>query len=278
MTEFELGNLDIITIPASEYIRYRKDPRKQNFISSLKGINTYYLGLNCSRPPFHNLNVRRAISYAIDREKILNTIYEGRGRLAKGPVPDTIRTWDNKPQYEYNPGKAREIIKKEKQEGITISFYVTADQEVIDIAEVIQSYIKTVGIDVRIKQLEWSAYKEALNRGEPNMFYLSWWADYPDPENFLFPLFHSSNFGAGGNRTRYSNPAVDFMIEKAQQALDRNKRDILYKKAEQLIIADAPWVFLWHRTDFTIRQPWVKNYKIYPIYSMDKGTEISLSR
>lgn len=278
VTEFELGNLDIITIPASEYLRFKKDPAKQNFISSLNGINTYYLGLNCSKPPFNNPSLRRAINHAIDREKILNTIYEGRGRLAAGPVPDNIRTWNTQPYYEYNPEKAREIIKKEGQEGITISFYVTADQEIIDIAEVIQSYIKAVGIDVEIKQLEWSAYKEALNRGEPNMFYLSWWADYPDPENFLFPLFHSSNFGAGGNRTRYCNPAVDSMIEKGQHALDREERALFYKKAEKLIVADVPWVFLWHRTDFTIRQPWIKNYKIYPIYTMDKGTEISLSR
>jgi peptide/nickel transport system substrate-binding protein/oligopeptide transport system substrate-binding protein len=278
VTEFELGNLDIITIPASEYLRYRKDQTKQNFISSLKGINTYYLGLNCSRSPFNNVNIRRAINHAIDREKILNTIYEGRGRLAEGPVPDIIRTWNNKLSYEYNPEKAREIIKREGQEGITISFYVTADQEVIDVAEVIQAYIEAIGIHVKIKQLEWSAYKEALNKGEPNMFYLSWWADYPDPENFLFPLFHSSNFGAGGNRTRYRNPAVDSLIEKGQQTLKKKERDLLYKKAEALIVADAPWISLWHRTDFTIRQQRVENYKIYPIYSMDKGTEISLSK
>ncbi|HLA00043.1 MAG TPA: ABC transporter substrate-binding protein [Thermodesulfovibrionales bacterium] len=278
VTEFELGNLDIINIPSSEYGRFRKDPEKQNVISSLKGINTYYLGLNCSKPPFNNPDVRKAINYAIDREKILNTIYEGRGRLAEGPVPDIIRTWENKPGYEYNPQKARDVIEREGLGATAISFYVTADQEVVDIAEVIQSYMNAVGLKVTIKQLEWSAYKEALNRVEPNMFYLSWWADYPDPENFLFPLFHSSNFGAGGNRTWYRNVGVDSMIEKAQHTLDRKERDLLYQKAEELIITDAPWVFLWHKTDFTIRQPRVKNYRIYPIYSMDKGTEISLSR
>ena len=278
VTEFELGNLDVLTIPASEYARYKNDPAKQDLISSLKGINTYYLGFNCSKPPFNNLHLRKAINYAIDKEKILKTIYEGRGRLAGGPVPDNLRKWKRGPDYEYNPEKAREIIKREGQEGITISFYITADQEVIDIAEVIQSYIKAVGINVKIKQLEWSAYKEVVNKGEPHMFYMSWWADYPDPENFLFPLFHSSNFGAGGNRTRYSNPAVDSMIEKGQNTLDIEKRNLLYEKAEELIVADAPWVFLWYRTDFTIRQPWIKNYKIYPIYSIDKGTEISLSK
>jgi peptide/nickel transport system substrate-binding protein/oligopeptide transport system substrate-binding protein len=155
-----------------------------------------------------------------------------------------------------------------------VNFYITADQEIIDIAEVIQFYIRDIGINVRIKQLEWSAYKEAINRGEPDMFYLGWWADYPDPENFLFPLFHSSNHGPAGNRTRYTNPVVDSLIEEGQRTSEDKKRELLYKKAEGIIVSEAPWVFLWHRTDFTIRQPWVKNHKTYPIYSMDKGTEI----
>jgi oligopeptide transport system substrate-binding protein len=276
VTEFEASNIDVLTIPASEYSRYKNDPKKQNLIYSMKGINTYYLGLNCSKPPFNSPGLRKAMNYAIDREKILNTIYERRGRLASGPVPDAMRKWDIPLRYEYNPEKAKELIKKEMLDGITLNFYITADQEVINIAEVIQSYIRAIGIEVRIKQLEWSAFKEAINKGEADMFYLSWWADYSDPENFLFPLFHSSNFGPGGNRTRYKNPAVDSLIEKGQYTMDEKKRNIFYKKAEEMIVEDSPWVFLWHRTDFTIRQPWVKNYKIYPIYSMDKGLDIEI--
>lgn len=276
VTEFEIGNIDVLTIPVSEFSRYKKDPERKNFISSIKGLNTYYLGLNCSKPPFDNINVRRAIAYAVDREKILNTIYEQRGRLASGPLPDTLRRWDMSSPYNYDPVKAKEIIVKEGLKGASINFYVTADQEIVDIAEVIQSYIRDAGINVKIKQLEWSAYKEALNKGEPDMFYLSWWADYPDPDNFLFPLFHSSNHGPAGNRSRYTNYAVDSLIEKGQRTLEEKRRESLYKKAEEIIVADAPWIFLWHKTDFTIRQPWIKNYKIYPVYSMDKGTDISL--
>jgi ABC-type transport system substrate-binding protein len=275
VTEFEVGNIDVFTIPASEYSRYKNDPQKKNLISSIEGLNTYYLGMMCSKPPFNNKTFRRAINYAIDREKILNTIYEKRGRLASGPVPDVIRTWDIHNIYKYNPARSKELIKKEGLYGIKINFYITADREVVDIAEVIQAYIRAVGINVSIKQLEWSSYKDSLNKGEPDMFYMSWWADYPDPENFLFPLFHSSNFGPAGNRTRYSNPVVDSLIEKGQHEMDIKKRDMFYKKAEEIIVADSPWVFFWHRTDFTIRQPWIKNYKIYPVYSMDKGTEIS---
>lgn len=276
VTEFEIGNIDVLTIPASEYSRYRNDPERSHLIASIEGLNTYYLGLNCSKEPFNNPALRKAIHYAIDREKILNTIYEKRGRIASGPVPDVMRQWDIDDIYTFDQEKSVELLKAEGVEELNIDFFVTADQEVIDIAEVIQSYLNDIGIGVNIKRLEWSAYKEAIDKGEPDMFYLSWWADYPDPENFLFPLFHSRNFGPAGNRVRYHNSMVDTLIEKGQNTHDINKRNIFYKKAEERIVSDAPWVFLWHRTDFTVRQPRVKNYKIYPVYHMDKGTEISL--
>jgi peptide/nickel transport system substrate-binding protein/oligopeptide transport system substrate-binding protein len=276
VTEFEIGNIDVLTIPASEYSRYKNDPEKKHLISSMMGLNTYYLGLNCSKWPFNNPSMRKAIHYAIDREKILNTIYEKRGRLASGPVPDIMRKWDLDDIYTFDPDKSVELLKAEGNEDLNINFFVTADQEVIDIAEVIQSYLNDIGIDVNIKRLEWSAYKESIDKGEPDMFYLSWWADYPDPENFLFPLFHSKNFGPAGNRVRYQDSMVDSFIEMGQNTHDISKRNMFYRQAEERIVSDAPWVFLWHRTDFTVRQPWIKHYKIYPVYHMDKGTEISL--
>lgn len=278
MTEFELGNLDVIAIPASAIAKYRNDPKWKNLIESVKGINTYYLGMNCSRPPLDNVNLRRAMNYAIDRRKLLMTFYENRGRLAAGPVPDLLRRWESPTMYVHDLEKAKEIIEKEGFKGATINLYITADQEIVDMAELIQSYIKKAGVELRIKQLEWSAFKEAINKGEPDMFWLSWWADYPDPENFLFPLFHSANLGPAGNRARYSNPEVDRLIEKGHAALNEDERNEHYEKAERIIVGDAPWVFFWHKTDFTLRQPWVRNYRMNPIYSMDKGTEIELAR
>lgn len=269
--EFELGNLDVITIPASEYSRYRRSSEWSNLITSIKGINTYYLGLNCRKPPFDDPGLRRAVARAIDRGKILETLHEGRGRLAFGPVPDILRRWPPPDAYEYDPDRAREFIDGKK---IEVEFYITADQQVVDIAEVIQAYLKAAGLKVRIRQLEWSAFKEAINKGKADMFWLSWWADYPDPENFLFPLFHSSSHGSGGNRVRYSNPEVDSLIEAGQHAGSGRLANKYYEKAEKTIVRDAPWVFFWHRTDFTLRQPRVKHYKIYPVYSMDKGLEI----
>jgi len=274
VTEFELGNIDVIALPASAYSRFRNDRKWSRYIISREGLNTYYLGLNSSRPPFNDPELRRAVSYAIDREKILNTFYEGRGKLAVGPVPDLLRRWDIKTSVRYDPETAGKIIRDKGLKGMKVDMYVSADKEVVDLAEIIQAYLARVGINVNIKQLEWSAYKEAVNKGEPDMFWLSWWADYPDPENFLFPLFHSKNLGSGGNRVRYINKEVDSLIEKGQYSVDEKKRDYFYQKAEEIIIKDSPWVFFWHKTDYVITQPWIRGCRVYPVYSMDKGTEI----
>ncbi len=277
VVEFELGNLDVISVPASMYSQFRADPKWKGNTASIDGINTYYLGLNCSRPPFNNKKLREAVSCAIDRKKILRTFMEGRGTLASGPVPPALRDWPRPKGYPYNPEKARQLLKEAGyKNGLTVSFYITAQEEVADMAEIIQSYLSQVGIHARIKQLEWNAYREALNNGESDIFWISWWADYPDPENFLYPLFDSANKGPAGNRTFYENPRVDRLIAQGQSARDTAERDRYYQRAEQIIVDDAPWVPFWHRKDIMLRQPYVKNYTIYPVYSMDKGLEVSL--
>ncbi len=277
VAEFELGNLDAIAIPISVFERYMDSPRWKDNIVSAQGLNTYYLGLNCSKPPFDNPELRRAVSHAIDRGRILATIYEGRGHLANGPVPEVLRGWSAPTPYEYDPEKAKEIVRAEDAVGMRVNFYINSEQEVVDIAEVVQSYLVEAGLDVRLEQREWSSFKEAVSRGESEMFWLSWWADYPDAENFLFPLFHSSNHGTGGNRAFYSNDEVDSLIEAGQGAVGKEQRDQFYAEAESIIVSEAPWVFFWHKTDFMVRQPRLEGQRLYPVYSMDKGLEVKLS-
>ena len=279
VAEFEIGNLDVLTIPSSAYSRYLRSEKWSKLISSIKGTNTYYIGLNCQRAPFDDPELRRAVNYAVDRSRILKTLYEGKGRLSSGPVPDILRDWPEPDGYPFDPERAREVISQKGLEGLKVKYFIAAEYQIsVDIAEVVQSYLAEVGIEVEIRQLEWSAFKEAVNRGEPDMFWLSWWADYPDPENFLFPLFHSKNFGSAGNRARYSNQEVDKLVELGQHAASLEQRNQWYSQAEEIIVREAPWVFFWHRTDFVVRQPWVEHYRIFPVYSMEKGLNILLNR
>ena len=278
--EFETGGLDALQIPASEYRRYKTDAAWEGQVVERPGLNCYYLGLNCSRPPFNDVRVRQAVNMAIDRRRILDTVYEKRGILAAGPVPPALWKFGKGPKdrqgYPYEPAIARKIIAQAGLAGRHIRIYSSAEPEVLDILEVIQQYLANAGLVAEIVQLDWSAYKEALNKGEPDAFWLSWWADYPDPEDFLYPLFYSGNAGPAGNRTWYRDKDFDRLIEQAQATADDRRRYGLYDQADALVIRDAPWVFMWHRTDSYVVQKRVKDFRIYPIYSIDKGTEVSL--
>jgi peptide/nickel transport system substrate-binding protein/oligopeptide transport system substrate-binding protein len=280
--EFETGRLDVLLIPSAEYRHFTTDPAWRDLVFGRPGLNSYYLGLNCTRPPFNDLRVRQAVNMAIDRRHILNTVFEKRGVLATGPVPPGL--WKNSVRpllakgYAYDPEKAKALISQAGATGAVVRIFISADPEVLDIVGVIQNYLAAAGLKAEITQLDWSAFKHAVNKGEPDAFWLSWWADYPDPENFLFPLFHSASVGPSGNQTRIVDQDLDRIIELAQQTTSDAKRYRLYQEAENRIVQNAPWVFMWHRADYFVIQPWVKDFKIYPIYSINKRVDITLKR
>lgn len=276
--EFEAKNLDAISIPMIEFDRIINNPKWQKEIVSQAGMNVYYLGLNCQKHPFDKIEVRQALNYAIDKETILNTVLKNRGIASHGPIPPGIEGYSSKlKNYPYNPEKAKELLTQAKlPDGFKMKIYQKSSREVLEITEVLQAQLKEVGIEAEIIQLEWSTLKEMINKGETDAFYLAWIADYPDAENFLTPLFHSKNFGAGGNRAFYKNQEIDRLIELAQQTTNTRERIKLYQQIETKIYDEAPWVFLWHQKEFSLHQPYVKGYKLYPIYNADKGTSIEI--
>lgn len=278
MVEFEMGNIDIIQIPSAEFRRYKNHSRWNQYIIEQPGLNIYYLGLNCQRHPLDDSRIRKAVSLAIDRDKMLRTVFESRGQLAGSPIPPILRNRMPPPQKKdsYNPAKARILLEEAGYpNGLSLRITIPALSESLDIVEVIQHYLQQVGIRTSIMQLEWSSFKESLAKGETDAFWLSWWADYPDVENFLYPLFHSRNHGAGGNRTFYENSEVDRLIEQAQRSTDE-VRLILYYQAESIILQETPMVLFWNRTDHYLRQPWVNNFVPSPLSTNDQGTEVSI--
>ncbi|MCX8070082.1 MAG: ABC transporter substrate-binding protein, partial [Thermodesulfovibrionales bacterium] len=274
ITEFELGRLDILGVPNNAYGRFIKDIFWQKRLISIQSLNTYYLGMNTDKYPFNNTDIRKAVAMAIDREKILNTFWEKRGRLARGIVPDLLRDWDLNEKLIYSPEESKKILNQKGIKELNVLMLVSAEQDNVDLAEIIQRYLSEVGIKVVIRQMEWSAYKEAINKGQADLFWLSWWADYPDPENFLFPLFHSSNKGYGGNRTRFTNKEVDLLLEKARSKDNSKEAKKIYRDIENIILKEFPLIPFWHRNDYVIIQPWMKGFKGFPVYTMDKGLNL----
>lgn len=255
--EFDNGNIDIMEISP---LSLRERRRGEGFHSQT-GLSTYYIGFNCNR--IKDVRVRQGFNYAIDKEAIIKSLLRGHAVIAGGPVPPALI--DTGYPYPYLPNKAKRLIGRMPP----LRLYVRVQAQAIQIAEVIQHYLSKADIDIEIVPLEWSAFKRAVNESEPDLFLMSWWADYPDPENFLFPTFHSSNIGAGGNRTRFRNRTIDKLIEESQKNGE-------YTDLQRYINRQAPWIFLWHTKELFITQPWVKGFKLYPVYNSDKGTGIKI--
>ncbi len=277
-TEFERGNLDIVGVPASEFRRITVDPARAAYIHSNVGMNTYYIGFNCTRSPFDKPAVRRAFNYMIDRAKMVDKLLDGRAIAAVSALPPGLPGSELPAEgYRYDPQLAGALLKEAGvPDGFECTLYQNKTKEASHIIEAIHYYLRQAGVRVRIVEREWSSYKEALIKGEADLFFLSWWADYPDAENFFFPNFFSGNAGAGGNKTFFKDARIDAMIEAANGVAGEKERAGMYAAINEEIFAQAPWVFLWHRKEFVITQPWVKGYFLYPIYNADKGTDVSI--
>jgi peptide/nickel transport system substrate-binding protein/oligopeptide transport system substrate-binding protein len=249
---------------------------------SQTGLNTHYLGFNCSRPPFDNPVVRQAFNYAIHRKRIIQTALEGQAVAADGSVPpmgkDTPSgSGERLVRYEYSPSKARKLLKQAKFDfRRKINFFVRAEKEAENIAAGIEHDLSQIGVRISLKKRLWTAYKQAINKGEPDIFYLSWSADYPDPQNFLRPCFYSKHSPSEGNRVRFRDEEVDRLLDALDAATDEGERARLYAETERRIVEAAPWVFLWHRREYVIRQPWVEGWKMYPIYNANKATGVTI--
>ena len=269
--EFEKGNFDLIEIPRAEFEKYTTRLPWKDWVFSRGGLNIYYLGFNCEKPPLNDARVRRALNYAIDREKIVERLLQGRAETAAGPVPGVLwRSGKGTEGYPFDPDQARRLLIETGLElPLRLELLFRADRETLSVAEVIQDYLRRVGVELTLSQREWSAFLEAVNEGSFDLFYLSWWADYPDPENFLFPVFYSGNRGPAGNRSLFSDPEVDGALLAARRAADPAVREKLYLQAAREITAAAPWVFLWHRKNHVIVRPRVINFCLPLIYNGD---------
>jgi len=280
VAEFKQGLLDITDIPRAYFVKFREDPQYKDLIASVVGLNTYYLGFNCKQAPFDNVKIRRAFSYAIDRKKIVETVLNGRATVARGPIPPGISGYDPElTGYDYDPAKARALLKEAGwPQDRRVRIIHPSGEDIADIVEILKSYLQAVGVKAQTLARERTTFKDMLRRGDFDLYYYSWWADYMDGENFLAPLFLTSRERTGGNATGYSNPEVDLLIRKAQREPDAARRVKLYQEIQRLVLADAPRIFLWHRNIFTIHQPWVKGYRLYPIYNGDKSNRLWIDK
>jgi ABC-type transport system substrate-binding protein len=144
--------------------------------------------------------------------------------------------------------------------------------------EFLNRCFKDVGLDVKIDYMDWPTFQNKIKTKSAQMFSLGWIADYPDAENFL-QLFYSKNASPGPNNFNYSNPDFDRIYEQIAVMSDSEERTRLYRKAERIIVADCPAVFIMHGVAYVLRHEWVYNYKPHVFqYGLGKYRRIDMKK
>ncbi|SVB11271.1 uncharacterized protein METZ01_LOCUS164125, partial [marine metagenome] len=217
---------------------------------------------------FNDVRVREAMNLSLDREKHLRLLVPG-GKLSSGPVPPALLRFQSYEPLPYNPEKAIRLLEEcGYSEGLETELWVGGGSEMFHITEAFQSDWSAVGINVKIIQSDWNVFKTAVRNGHPPMYYLNWTADYPDAENFLYPLFYSTE--SMTKRNRYSNPVLDDIILQIQSLSYGTERSYLIQKANKILLDEVPWVFLWHRGNYNITQTTVSGYRHKLVFNAER--------
>ncbi len=267
--EFEAGNLDMLDVPNVEIRAWQNHPKWGEYFYKEDDLSLYYVGMNCSRPPFNDIRLRKAMNYAVDREKIIEVLRFGVGIPASGPVPPSLLKGNQIDPYPYDPEKALRLLKEAGYpDGLDTKLWVAGDAEMYHVLEAMQSNWQAVGIRVELLLSDWNVFRTAVKEGKPELYYLSWFADYPDGENFLYPLFHSKESMV--KRNRFSNAEIDSIIDQIQALPATPKREELIALANKRIFEEAPWVFLWYPESNVVIQPWLKGFESKLIFNAQR--------
>ncbi len=265
--EFKAGNLDHTDIPTGLFRVILNDPSLAKTLASHPSLGINAVQFNLERPPFRgNRKLRQAFNYAVDKSAIAKVILEGRVLPARSILPPGLLGHDSELRgYPYNREKAKQLLAEARYQGgrglPAITLYYNTGLVNRKIAEFVQGSLREIGVAIELREMDWPAYLNLVDRGEVQLFRLGWLADYPDPENFLTVLFHSRNIGSKGNLSRYANPRVDALLDRGDESMDPAERARLYQEAEQIILADAPWIFLHYYSTDVLIQPWVKGLR-----------------
>ncbi|MGL5655262.1 MAG: glutathione ABC transporter substrate-binding protein [Fusobacteriaceae bacterium] len=256
-------------------LSYEIDPMDKKLIQDSKtmslieepSLSMSYLGFNMKKPIFQDKRVRQAIAYALDREPIIETVYKGAATIANSPIgPLVFGSSDHtKPVYNQNIEKAKALLKEAGYEnGLSFKIWVNDNPQRRDIATIMQDQLNQVGIKVTIETIEWGAFLDGTAKGEHDAFIMGWVTVTGDADYGLNALFNSATQGGAGNRSFYSNPKVDELLEKGKVSMNSEERKAIYAEIQDIIQEDLPVFTLAYLKQNAGFQNYVKNFKLNP--------------
>lgn len=271
--EYEAGRLTVVEIPFGESRRWEEGRAAE--LKRRPTIRDLYIAINTRRGPLSDVRVRQALNHAVDVSTLLETVMSGRGARAHGVIPPGIAGYDpDRSPYPYDAARARALLAQAGHaNGFTLQLWRSQRPVYARVAQAVQQQLGEVGIKVEIVERDASSARAAVRNGEADLFLTDWYADYPDPENFTFPLFHSSNAGSGGNYAFLKDPALDAQILRLRATTDEAEKVRLARDVDARLHELAPWIFLWHPVDLWALRPEATGWMIPAIFNGQRWTE-----
>jgi oligopeptide transport system substrate-binding protein len=265
MDMYEKGEIDVTDV--SVYYIDKVTDEAGSFYRELDivpELSLYYIGFNTNKPPFDDVNIRRAFSQAIDKDRIVSLVFRGMVQRADGILPPGIPGFSEELSgLVYDVEKAKELIRESKYGNIsnlppiTITTAGWGGLVSKELEAIIQQWRENLGVEVTVRQLEPERYIYHLAEEKDEMFDMGWIADYPHPQDFLEILFHSE---AENNYGEYTNPELDTLLEIAGTEQDEEESLALYQQAEQKLVDDAACIPLWFGRNYILVKPYVNGY------------------
>lgn len=194
-------------------------------------LSCYYISFNMNKKPFDDPLVREAISIAIDRQLIIDTIACGAGQAADAIIAPLVFGYSSPGTYEYDPERAKELLAQAGYpDGFSTTLWVNDNQERVEACQAIAAMLFDIGIDCQVEVMEFGSFIERSTSGEHDMAYFGWVTSTTDADYTYYSLEHSSQQGAAGNRSFIADPEVDALIEEARTNTDEQVRLDDYEK------------------------------------------------
>lgn len=242
-------------------------------------LSVTYIFMNMGKPgPLQDINVRKAISYAFDYEGVINYVYAGYARPARGPLPHGIPYWDPElSMYKTNLTLAREYMANSSYPDGFEATIVAGPGDWEQVAEVFQSNMAEIGITVNIEVMPYATLWDLMQNATtaPEFTIALWYPDYPTADVYLTPVFGPLET-AWQNWSFYNNSEVNALLEEGRYEFNETQRAQIYMEIQRKIVEDAPCIFMYEPDRLTFLQPYVEGFKRSPIHNGYRIYDISI--
>ena len=269
MQKLKAGECQVTLFPRpADLESLKKDPNLQ--MPEQAGFNLGYIAYNVKHKPFDQLEVRQALDMAVNKQAIIDAIYQGAGQVAVNGMPPTQWSYDETiKDAGYNPEKAKELLKAAGvKEGTEITLWAMPVQRPYNpnaklMAEMLQADWAKVGIKANIVTYEWGEYIKRAKDGEHDAMLIGWSGDNGDPDNWLGTLYGCDAID-GNNFSKWCDADYDKLVKQAKATSDQNKRIELYKQAQHILKAQVPITPIAHSTVYQPMSKKVQDFLISP--------------